>query len=117
MLAAPLIVPVDRHAVARQIEALTVFPARPEKRQADRVSTMVASLFKRLYPKWAGAAEWPSESLLEAWKERKIVRKEISGIINATFGVPPDVVVYTITTRDQCVPDASRGNPFQRLIC
>jgi hypothetical protein len=85
--------------------------------QSERISAILVTLFRRLYPDWADAAKWPLESGLEAWKNGGVIRKKISGITTATFGVPPDIVVYTITTRDQCVPDATRGNPFQRLIC
>jgi hypothetical protein len=85
--------------------------------QADRVFAILAVLFKRVYPEWADAPKWPSNSLLEAWKKGSVSTKEIGGITSATFGVPPDVVVYTITTRAQCVPNANRGNPFQRPIC
>jgi hypothetical protein len=96
---------------------VTVPVVNYSKPQADRVFAILGVLFKRLYPDWTDAAKWPAESLLEAWTKSQIIRKEINGITSATFGVPPDVVVYTITTRDQCVPDANRGNPFQRLIC
>ena len=36
--------------------------------QSDRVFAILAALFKRLYPDWADAANWPADSLLEAWK-------------------------------------------------
>ncbi len=85
--------------------------------QTDRVFASLAMLFQRLYPNWADAAKWPSDSLLEAWKNSSLPTKKIGWITNATFGVPPDIVVYTVTARDQCVPNGNRGNPFQRLIC
>jgi hypothetical protein len=47
----------------------------------------------------------------------QVIKKTLGGITSATFGVPPDIVVYTITARDSCIPDAKQGNPFDRLIC
>ncbi len=106
---------------------VTVPVANYSQPQSDRVFANLAGLFRRLYPDWPDAAKWPTVSLLEAWQNvtkrasadpaDQIIRKEINGITNATFGIPPDIVVYTVTTRDQCVPNAARGNPFQRLIC
>lgn len=103
----------------RRVDSLriTVPVVNYSQAQTDRVFGILVALFKHLYPEWADAAKWPWDSLLEAWKKGQIIRKEVDGITNATFGVPPDVVVYTITTRDQCVPDVDRGNPFQRPIC
>lgn len=78
-------------------------------------------------PDWPDAAKWPTDSLLKAWHnvterasadpDDQIIRKEVNGITNATFGIPPDLVVYAITIREQCVPNATRGDPFKRLIC
>ena len=104
----------DQNVDALRITVPVVNYSQP---QSDRVFAILAALFKRLYPDWADAAKWPSDSLLEAWKKGAVIRKQITSVTNATFGVPPDVVVYTITTRDQCVPNSNRGNPFQRLIC
>ena len=95
--------------------------------QSDRVFANLVGLFKRLYPDWPDAAKWPTDSLLKAWHnvterasadpDDQIIRKEVNGITNATFGIPPDLVVYAITIREQCVPNATRGDPFKRLIC
>jgi hypothetical protein len=52
-----------------------------------------------------------------------IIKKNIDGIISATFGVPPDIIFYTVTARPLCVPrvDESkplqRRHPIQRFIC
>jgi hypothetical protein len=46
-----------------------------------------------------------------------IIKKNLGGITSATFGVPPDIVVYTITGRDGCVPDVKQGDPPDQLIC
>lgn len=98
--------------------------------ESERVFAALSALFKGLFPAWPDAGEWPTKSLDEAWKASPLVRKEflsdlndviirkrLDGVTTATFGVPPDVVVYTITARDRCVPDMKKGNPFARLIC
>jgi hypothetical protein len=46
-----------------------------------------------------------------------IIKKKCGDITSATFGVPPDIVVYTIAARDGCIPDAKQGDPLGRLIC
>ncbi|HWY14735.1 MAG TPA: hypothetical protein VNX86_06310 [Rhizomicrobium sp.] len=98
--------------------------------QSKHALDSLSLLFKRLYPGWSGAAKWPADSLGAAWNasplanrtapkygDDLIIKKDIDGIVSATFGVPPDIVVYTVTSRRDCVPTVSKGNPFQRLIC
>jgi hypothetical protein len=104
--------------------------------QSNRVFKVLATLFKRIYPTWADAEKWPLDSLQEAWDTHPlsgrrplrepndvIIRRRIGGITSATFGVPPDFVVYTVTAREPCVPKIDDSNPLQRsdplrrLIC
>lgn len=98
--------------------------------QNKRVFDTLGALFKRIYPGWADAEKWPQDSLRDAWSKSplvtrvapansndQIVRKTLDGVTSATFGVPPDIVVYTVTTLDKCIPDIGQGNPFQRIIC
>jgi hypothetical protein len=47
--------------------------------QTDRVFASLAALFERLYPNWADAAKWPSNSLLEAWKNGSLPTKKSAG--------------------------------------
>jgi hypothetical protein len=100
------------------------------KEQGDRVFKILSSIFVKIYPSWPDAGNWPTDSAGKAWNssplvthkmsadaDDQIIRKEIGGVTSATFGVPPDVVVYSITTRAQCIPTTKTGNPFQRAAC
>jgi hypothetical protein len=93
---------------------------------SDKAFNFLSRLFKALYPDWADAGDWPMTSLKESWAmygksltdpNDAIIRKELNGITSATFGVPPDIEVYTATARAKCVPDVRRGDPFGRIIC
>ena len=65
--------------------------------QSDRVFANLVGLFKRVDPDWPDAAKWPTDSLLKAWHnvterasadpDDQIIRKELNGITNATFGI------------------------------
>ena len=102
--------------------------------ELPRVYGVLSALFKRLYPGWPDAGEWPMKSLQQAWDNHPlnktlkdpnemIIRKQLDGITSATFGVPPDIIFYTVTAREQCVPRIDESNPlrrvdpFRRLIC
>jgi hypothetical protein len=98
--------------------------------KADRVFRLLSDLFSNIYPDWPEAQSWPTVSLKEAWNinplvtktvptdpNDQIIKKSMRGITSATFGVPPDIVVYVVTARDACIPDVKQGNPFDRLIC
>ena len=100
------------------------------KEQSDVVFNFLSQLFKALYPDWADAGDWPTTSWKESWamyapdRQRSltdpndvIIRKELNGITSATFGIPPDIVVFTATARAKCVPNVRPGNPFERIIC
>ena len=100
------------------------------KEQSDRVYKILSSLFQKLYPSWPDAAKWPIDSLSKSWKmsplmrnkapadpDDQIIKEEISGVTSTTFGVPPDIVVYSVTSRPQCIPTTKTGNPFQRAVC
>jgi len=98
--------------------------------KADRVFRLLSDLFSNIYPDWREAQSWPTASFKEAWNisplvtkavptdpNDQIIKKSMRGITSATFGVPPDIVVYVVTARDACIPDVKQGNPFDRLIC
>jgi hypothetical protein len=98
--------------------------------KADRLFRLLSDLFSNIFPDWPDARGWPMSSLKEAWNIHPlvakkmptdpndlIIKKNFGGITSATFGVPPDIVVYTITARDGGIPDAKQGNPLGRLIC
>jgi len=100
------------------------------KEQGDHVFKILSSLFSNIYPSWSDASRWPQDSLSKSWNgsplvthkvpvdaDDQIIRKEIDGITSATFGVPPDIVVYSITTRTERIPSTKTGNPFQRAVC
>jgi hypothetical protein len=96
------------------------------KEESDKAFNFLSRLFKALYPDWADAGDWPMTSLKESWAmygksltdpNDAIIRKELNGITSATFGVPPDIEIYTATARAKCVPDVRRGDPFGRIIC
>jgi hypothetical protein len=98
--------------------------------KTDRFFGLLSDLFSNIFPDWPEARGWPMSSLKEAWNinplvtkktpsdpNDQIIKKNLGSITSATFGVPPDIVVYTITARDSCIPDLKQGNPFDRLIC
>ncbi len=100
------------------------------KGEVERVYSFLSDLFEAIYPDWPEAKNWPRRSLNEAWSMHHFVRKEtykepdkvfirkkIGGVTSTTFGVPPDVVYYTFTVRERCIPAYSRGNPLNRVIC
>jgi len=89
--------------------------------KADRFFGLLSDLFSNIFPDWPEARAWPMNSLREAWNinplvtkkmptdpNDQIIKKKLGGITSATFGVPPDMVIYTITARDGCIPDVSR---------
>lgn len=98
--------------------------------KADRVFRLLSDLVSAIFPDWPEARNWPMGSMKEAWNANplaikktpadpndQIIKKTFGGITGATFGVPPDIVVYTVTARDICIPDIKQGNPFSRMIC
>jgi len=107
------------------------FPVVNESETQSREAIeLMDALFARVYPDWPGARQWPQDSLGASWNGSPlvthtmpkdpndlIIRKTLGGITSSTVGVPPDLVVYSITVRARCVPDAKRENPFQRVVC
>jgi hypothetical protein len=89
----------------------------------ERAFAFLEQLHVRAFSsKWDGAKDWPKTSLATAWNlvatemgkgegETRRPRNEMlithtsDHVTAVTFGVPPDLVVYTITTRERCVPD------------
>jgi len=101
-----------------------------DKQAAEQVFANLSNLFARTYPAWPSAKNWPKDSLGRTWNANPLLtnmpvrdsndlipKTSIDGITSATFGVPPDLVIYTITTRPECVPDTHKFDPFSRLIC
>jgi hypothetical protein len=119
------------------IHSLRMMVVTLDQRTIDRVFAIVMAIFKAVYPTWIEAEQWPIRSLQQAWdlhplNDKRpplqdandvIVKRSIGAITSATFGVPPDLVVYVITARSQCVPFVDRGNPLEqhnplaRMIC
>jgi hypothetical protein len=100
------------------------------KEKADRMFRLLSDLLSNIFPNWLEANGWPISSLKAAWNvsplvtkkmpadpNDQVIKKNLGGITVATFGVPPDLVVYTVTARDGCIPEVKQGNPFDRLIC
>lgn len=109
---------------------ITVPVVNHSESESDRVFAALAELFSAVYPDWPEAREWPVQSLQAAWDNHPLarntpladpedvfIRKSFHGVASTTYGVPPDIVVYDVTVRDNCVPSLAKGNPFQRLIC
>ncbi len=109
---------------------ITVPVVNHSKEESKRAFTALSNLFEAIYPDWNEAEEWPGKSLQAAWENSPLVRKTPSddhdsvfvrwanhGITSTTFGVPPDIVVYSITAREHCIPAHTQGNPFTRVIC
>jgi hypothetical protein len=99
-----------------------------EQRKVHRAYAVVSAIYHAVYPTWTEAKEWPVTSVREAWRRHPlndkrpplddandvIVKRSIGGITSATFGALPDLVVYAITARKQCIPFVDRGNPLER---
>ena len=98
--------------------------------ESRRVFKALSAVFEAVYPDWPMARDWPVRSAQEAWRNHPIarktpladpndvfVRRSEHGITSTTFGVPPDIVIYTITVRERCIPVREQGNPFTRLVC
>jgi hypothetical protein len=109
---------------------ITVPVVNHSAEENDRAFSALSDLFKRIYPQASDADTWPKLSLGAAWNNHPLARKEplsdpdevffrrsANGITSSTFGVPPDIVVYDITVRENCIPAANQGNPFKRIIC
>jgi hypothetical protein len=99
---------------------------------AHRILEFISLLFMKTYPNWDGAKLWHQESAARTWQawSRVVDDHDASaqadliavhrqdGITAASFGVPPDVIIYTITTRERCVPTLEQtDNLMQRSIC
>jgi hypothetical protein len=99
-----------------------------DQRKVHRAYAIVSAIYNAVYPTWTEAKEWPVTSVREAWRRHPlnekrapledandvIVKRSIGGITSATFGALPDLAVYAITAREQCIPFVDRGNPLER---
>ncbi len=132
IVASPIPVAIFIAGKDENVYALHVyFPVvRANPEDGKRIGAMLSALFKAIYPNWPDAEKWPQASLATTWNASPLMhkpipadpndlidKKTIDGITSATVGVPPDLVVYSVTTRAQCIPDIRRGNPFQRVVC
>lgn len=105
----------------------------PQKKN-DEVFRKIDLLFSSLAPDWKGAGKWPEESLGVSWKAVAdamasppgniaafIPLKVADGMTFSTFGIPPDLVTYYVTTRDACIPRMNpakpKESPLQPLVC
>jgi hypothetical protein len=103
------------------------------EKDQKQILDALSALYARMFPAWPEAAEWPIKSAKETWERHVrfnspdkgdlkgpddiIVRKQVENITTATFGVPPDVLVFVVSVRDKCLPRGDHDNPFGRLIC
>lgn len=87
--------------------------------------------FESLLPGWPQAATWAETSLGDAWGpaaaayrdpmisyNETIARTSVGGVSLATSGVPPDLVIYRMTVRQECekVSDYLLAKP-RRALC
>lgn len=99
-------------------------------RENDTAISRLADLYTVLYPDLPDVKVWLAESLMKAWKKNLLaaqtppddpddlfVRKTVDGISSSTIGVPPDLVGYTVTVRQRCIPVHAHGNPYANLVC
>lgn len=109
---------------------ITVPVVNHSAEESGRALEALSNLFVAIYPEAADAAKWPMESLGASWEASPLARKtplpdpddvfirlSAGGVTSSTFGVPPDIVVYDITVREDCIPHVAQGNPFTRGIC
>jgi hypothetical protein len=99
--------------------------------QKEQAFALLSRLFERTYGGSSGMSEWPERSLGQAWQARvgpdgnqlvwdpatALVRTERNGVISATFGTPPDFVVYLVTAREECIPPPVFGELVNRVVC
>lgn len=89
------------------------YPVLNDSKQAAR--GFYAEMFEHLLPDWEGAATWYTDSLREAWEatgramidpsvsyNETIARHAEGDVHLATFGVPPDIIFYRVTSRPEC---------------
>lgn len=98
------------------------------KEEGERTFRVLSDLFEAIYPDWSDAKNWPTTSLKDSWNrlaamqrgddpDKTLVRETRNGITSTTFGVPPDLVIYAVTVRKRCLPTATTGNPYERIVC
>ena len=108
----------------------------------EKVLASLSALFSAIYPNWPQARDWPSKSLDSSWSataqmmensakhqessqktlDESIAKQQFDGITASTYGVPPDLIVYAVTVREECVPKRTspylpQNDPIQRAIC
>jgi hypothetical protein len=116
----------DIHTIRLRVVTVSV----RSREEGARINTMLSAVFSRIYPNWPEAAQWPAKSFADTWSlwepvitdpkrdpNEFVIRKTIDGITSATFGVPPDLVEFVATTREQCIPDMRDRSFHRRGIC
>lgn len=99
----------------------------------NKVFEFLSVVYQKVFPEWEEASNWPKESLREAWgvvadyyeyKNKRelenydpLIDLTRGGITSTTYGVPPDIIFFNITTQTECIPTLEKGNPFQKSIC
>lgn len=100
------------------------------QRENEAAFARLSDLYAVLYPSWADARIWLFGSFQNAWNKSVVaaqtppddpddlfVRKTVDGVTTSTIGVPPDLVGYTVTVRERCIPVHAHGNPYANLVC
>jgi hypothetical protein len=128
-----------------QVHSLRILVAvvNNSEEKNKQVFASLAALFSAIYPNWPQAKDWPMESLNSSWastaremnpktrtgkpssdgSDDLIPTQRIEGVVASTFGVPPDLIIYAVTTHNACVPKRStssaspQDDPIQRLVC
>jgi hypothetical protein len=110
----------------KQVHTLWFFFPIVDVRDGDKAFAFYRDIFSFLFPDWRKADSWAMESLDTAWQAaakayedpiisygEMIARQNVDGAALATTGVPPDLIVYRITTRPQCerVSDYLQAKP------
>ncbi|HEX4080568.1 MAG TPA: hypothetical protein VHX61_17030 [Rhizomicrobium sp.] len=118
------------HSLRVYVPIVNLSPAR-----GDKVVAILRAFLTAEFPHWKEAKDWPTQSMASAWNasgnamDRKpfspndiITRKTIGNETVSTFGVPPDIILYAATARQECIPRQSHSSnpmddPIQRVVC
>jgi hypothetical protein len=100
-------------------------------REPERALVFFAGFFAEMFPRWDGARTWAEQSLSDSWAQGArafddpmisiddtVARVTVDGAKLATWGVPPDIVTYRVTTRIECevISQAALETP-RRPVC
>jgi hypothetical protein len=89
------------------------YPVLNDREEAGK--SFYPELFSHLMPDWEGASTWYGDSLGRSWQatgramidptvsHNEMIARHAEGDVRlATFGVPPDIVFYRVTSRPEC---------------